>query len=526
MSRSLLRSTRVTGFNTLLSRITGLVRDQAITAAMGLGASSDTFLAVYAIPNFLRRLFAEGAFSQSFVPVLSEYRTQREPGDVRALVAETAGTLGLVLLVVTLIGVLAAPAIIYVYAGGFAAKGGDRFAMAVEMFRWVFPYLLFISLTSLYAGVLNSYQRFALPAFTQVLQNVLLIAVAIGIATHSSKPGLALAIGVFVSGVLQVVTLLFPVARLGLLSWPRWRPQAEGVRRILKLMVPGIVGSSMAQVSLLLNSAIASFLAVGSISALYLADRLMEFPLGVFSIALGTVILPSLSAQHANKDSAEFSDTLDWALRLTVLLVTPAMIGMLCFSGPMVAAVFGFRKVAASGTQGMQMASYALIAYSWGVMTFSLVKVLAPGYYARQDTRAPVRAALIALAVNVGLNVGIVVPAVWAGFQSPYLLLATSTCLSSAVNAFLLWRGLQKSGVFRPTHLWARLLPRVLIACAVMAAFLWWLSGDLAQWLAMPLWLRLAKCLGIIALAAALYFAVLFALGLRSGDLRHRAATA
>ena len=524
MSRSLLRSTRITGFNTLLSRITGLVRDQAITAAMGLGAASDTFFVVYAIPNFLRRLFAEGAFSQSFVPVLSEYRAQREPAEVRALVSDTAGTLGLVLLAVAVIGVIAAPAIILVYAGGFAAKGGDRFTLAVEMFRWVFPYVLFISLTSLYAGVLNSYHRFALPAFTQVIQNVLLIVVAIFIAAHSSKPGLALAIGVFVSGVAQVLSLIPAVARMGLLSWPRWRPQAEGVRRILKLMVPGIVGSSMSQLSLLLNSAISSFLAVGSISALYLADRLMEFPLGVFSIALGTVILPSLSAQHAKQSSEEFSDTLDWALRLTVLLVAPAMIGMIFFSGPMVASVFGFRKVAAGGIQGIQMASYALIAYSWGVMTFSLIKVLAPGYYARQDTGAPVRAALVALAVNVGINVGVVVPAVLLGFKSPYLLLATSTCISSAVNALLLWRGLRRSGVLRPTHGWARLLPRVVLACAVMAVLLWWMAGDLQTWMGFPLWLRLARCLGGIALAAALYFAVLFASGLRMGELRHRTA--
>ena len=521
MSRTLIRGTRITGLNTLLSRITGLVRDQAIAAAIGLGSASDTFFVVYAIPHFLRRLFAEGAFSQSFVPVLSEYRARRELAEVRGLVADTAGTLGLVLLAVTVIGVLAAPAIILVYAGGFAAQGGDRFALAVEMFRWVFPYVLFISLTSLYAGVLNSYQRFALPAFTQVIQNVLLIAVAVGVAAHSSRPGPVLAIGVFISGVLQVISLLPSVARLKLLSWPRWRPRAEGVKRILKLMVPGIVGSSMSQLSLLLNSAISSFLAVGSISALYIADRLMEFPLGVFSIALGTVILPSLSAQHARQDSQEFSDTLDWALRLTVLLVAPAMIGMLFFSGPMVAAVFGFRKVAAGGIAGIQMASYALVAYSWGVMTFSLIKVLAPGYYARQDTKTPVRAALIALAVNVSINVGIVVPAVWFGFKSPYLLLATSTCIASAVNAFLLWRGLQRSGVLRPTQAWARLLPRVALGCAMMALLLGWLSGDLQQWMALPLWLRLLRCFGDILLAALLYFLVLYVSGLRPRDMRH-----
>jgi putative peptidoglycan lipid II flippase len=255
---------------------------------------------------------------------------------------------------------------------------------------------------------------------------------------------------------------------------------------------------------------------------LYLADRLMEFPLGVFSIALGTVILPSLAAQHAQQAGAEFSATLDWALRLTVLLVAPAMIGMMFFSGPMVTAVFGFKTVSATG---MRMASLALIAYSWGVMTFSLVKVLAPGYYARQDTKAPVRAAMIALAVNVAINICVVVPAVILNFGAPYLLLATSTCISSGVNAFLLWRGLRRTGVYQPSRLWGGLLLRVTIACVVMAAPLWWMAASLEVWLAYPQWERLLRCLGGITAAALLYFAVLFALGVRVGDLRSRAAT-
>ncbi len=479
-------------------------RDMAITAAMGVGAVSDTFFAVYAIPNFLRRLFAEGAFSQSFVPVLSEYRLKREEAEVRGLVADAAGTLGLVLLAVTVFGVVAAPVIVYLFLPGFAHAGNGRLALAVALFRWVFPYLLFISLTSLYAGVLNSYQKFALPAFTQVIQNVVLIAAAIWLAAGSDQPGLVLAIGVFISGLLQVLTLLPSVARLHLLTWPRWRPSAEGVRRIVRLMGP------------------ATFLAVGSISALYLADRLMEFPLGVFSIALGTVILPSLSAQHARQAGPEFSATLDWALRITVLLVAPAMIGMMFFSGPMVTAVFGFKKVTATG---MQMASWALVAYSWGVMTFSLVKVLAPGYYARQDTRAPVRAAMVALAVNVAINVCVVVPAVKLHFSAPYLLLATSTCISSAVNDFLLWRGLRRTGVYQPSRLWGALLLRVTVACVVMAALLWWMAASLEVWMAYPQWERLLRCLAGITAAALVYFIVLYGLGVRVSDLRSRVST-
>ncbi len=522
MSRTLLKSTGVTGFSTLLSRITGLARDMAITAAMGVGPISDAFYVSYKIPNFLRRLFAEGAFSQSFVPVISEYRLKRTPADVRELIAGSAGTLGLVLLLVTLVGVIGAPAIIYLYANGFTHKANGQFELAVQMLRWTFPYLLFISLTSLYAGVLNSYQKFALPAFTQVIQNVVLIGAAMLLAVKSSNPGLVLAIGIFISGVLQVLTLLPAVGRMRLLAWPRWRPQAEGVRRIMKLMVPGILGSSMSQVSLLLDSTIASFLVTGSITWLYLADRIMEFPLGVFSIALGTVILPGLSAHHAQKAGRDFSDTLDWALRLTVLLVAPAAVGMLFFSGPMVAALFGFRKLSLND---LQMSSWALMAYSWGLMTFSLIKVLAPGYYARQDTRTPVRAAMISLAVNITLNVCVALPSSWLGFRAPHILLATSTCTSSAINAFLLWRGLRKAGIYQPTHLWAKLLPRILLASTVMAVLLWWLAGDLADWQALRQWMRLLRCLGGIALAALVYFAVLFASGLRPSDLRHRSPT-
>lgn len=521
MSRAIFKSTSVVGLTTLLSRITGLLRDVALAQAFGAGALADAFLVAYKIPNFLRRLFAEGAFSQSFVPVISEYKLQRSQAEVRELVAGVSGTLGAVLLGITVIGVIGAPLIILLYAPGFTADNG-RYELAVQMLRWTFPYLFFISLTALFAGVLNSYRRFALPAFTQVAQNALLIFFAVVVAAHSANPGRVLAIGVFLSGCLQLAMLLPPVARLGLLSWPRWRPAAEGVRRIAKLMVPGIVGSSMSQVSLLLDTFIASFLITGSISWLYFADRIMEFPLGVFSIALGTVILPGLSAHHAQRDSEQFSATLDWALRLTVVLVAPAAVGMLFFAGPMVATIFGYRRFTGAD---VQMASWALMAYSWGLMTFSLIKVLAPGYFARQDTRAPVRAAMIGFAVTMLVNVAVVLPAAKLGFPAPHVLLATSTCLGSAVNAWLLWRGLRRNGALHLSSVWRTLLPRVLLACAAMAALLYWLGGELPQWLAMSPLTRLARCLGLIAAAATLYFAVLLLLGLRYRDLRTRPGT-
>jgi putative peptidoglycan lipid II flippase len=516
MSRAIFKSTTVVGVTTLLSRITGLWRDMVYSQAFGAGTVMDAFLVAYKIPNFLRRLFAEGAFSQSFVPVISEYKVRRSQDEVRELVGGVAGTLGAVVFVVTLIGVIAAPVIIFLFAPGFRAEAG-KYELAVEMFRFTFPYLFFISLTALFSGVLNSYGRFAIPAFTQVIMNVVMIVFASLIAPHTSQPGLTLAMGVFVAGLLQLLFQLPAVAKLGLLSLPRWRPALEGVRRIGKLMVPGIIGSSAAQVSLLLDTLIASFLITGSIAWLYYADRLMEFPLGVFSIALATVILPRLSAQHAEQSMERFTQTLDWSLRLVLLIVTPAAVALFVIAGPLTATIFGYGKF---GAQDIQMATYALMAYSWGLLGFSLVKVLAPGYFARQDTKTPVKVGLIALGVNMGINVAVVLPAHLAGFPIPHVLLATSTCISAAVNTFLLWRGLRRDGVYRPGPGWWRLLAQIGAASLAMAALLWWLAGDLASWVAAGAVERAGRLALCILAGAAAYFAALFVLGVRPAQLR------
>ncbi len=516
MSRAIFKSTTVVGVTTLLSRITGLWRDMVYSQAFGAGTVMDAFLVAYKIPNFLRRLFAEGAFSQSFVPVISEYKVRRSHDDVRELVGGVAGTLGAVLFVVSLIGVIAAPVIIFLFAPGFRAEAG-KYELAVEMFRFTFPYLFFISLTALFSGVLNSYGRFAIPAFTQVIMNVVMIIFASLIAPHTAQPGLTLAIGVFVAGALQLVFQLPAVAKLGLLPMPRWRPALEGVRRIGKLMIPGIIGSSAAQVSLLLDMVIASFLVTGSIAWLYYADRLMEFPLGVFSIALATVILPRLSAQHAEQSMERFTQTLDWSLRLVLIVVTPAAVALFVIAGPLTATMFGYGKF---GAHDIQMATYALMAYSWGLLGFSLVKVLAPGYFARQDTRTPVRVGLIALGVNMGINVAVVLPAHFAGFPIPHVLLATSTCISAAVNTFLLWRGLRRDGVYRPGPGWWRLLAQIGIASVAMGALLWWLGGDLASWIAMGALERATRLTVCVVAGAAAYFGVLFLVGVRPAQLR------
>lgn len=515
MSRPLLKSTGSTGAATLLSRITGLIRDALMAQILGAGVASDAFYAAFKIPNFMRRLFAEGAFSQAFVPVISEYRTQRKQQDVKELVSGVAGTLGTVLLIFSALGVIAAPVIILLFAPGFV--GDDRYALTVEMLRWTFPFLFFISMTSLLAGVLNSYGRFFLPAFAQVIMNLVLIGAAIWFAPHSDSPGVVLAIAVFISGAAQVLFQLPAVARLGLLSWPRWRPRLEGVVRVARLMVPGIIGSSAAQISLLLDTVIVSFLAAGSMTWLYFADRLMEFPLGVFSIALATVILPSLSANHASRSMAQFAATLDWALRMVVVLVTPAAVGMLCFAGPMTAMILGYREF---DMEDVQRTSYALMAYSWGLVAFSLVKVLVPGYYARQNTKRPVRIAVTALAVTTALNVLVVIPAAKLGFPEPHILIATATCIGGAVNTFLLWRGLTGEGVLVLSPGWKLLLLRVLVANLVMGSLLVWLAGDTARWMDMGFIERLWRGGGGILLAAILYFVVLAALGMRQRHLR------
>jgi len=521
MSRPLLKNTTTTGLATLLSRITGLLRDSFMGQAIGVGPISDAFYVAFKIPNFLRRLFAEGAFSQSFVPVITEYKTQRGQEEVRTLVAGVAGTLGGVLFLLSIIGVVAAPLIIFLFAPKWGVGGNDQFDLAVQMLRWTFPYLFFISLVSLFSGVLNSYGRFFIPAFTQVIMNLVMIVAALLFAARSDNPGLVLAIGVFVSGVLQLAFQLPSVARLGVLALPRWRPALEGVRRVAKLMVPGIVGSSMAQISLLLDTQIATALATGSVSWLYFADRLMEFPLGVFSIALATVILPGLSAHHASKSSAQFSGTLDWALRLVLLLASPAAVGMLCFAGPMTAMIFGYRQF---GPDDVEKTSYALMAYSWGLLGFSFVKVLVPGYYARQDTKRPVRIAMTALGVTMGLNVLVVLPASKLGFPNPHILIATSTCIGAAINTFLLWRGLRREGVLVHSPGWTAFVLRVVGANAVMGALLWWLAGDTRHWATLPFIERVLRGGGGILAGAIVYFAVLFALGMRQRHLRTSAA--
>ncbi|QKT04343.1 murein biosynthesis integral membrane protein MurJ [Ectothiorhodospiraceae bacterium 2226] len=511
MSRKLFKSTAVVGGYTMISRVLGFIRDIVIARVFGAGAATDAFFVAFKIPNFWRRLFAEGAFSQAFVPVLSEYRTQREHAEVQALTRQVAGTLGGVLLLVTLVGVLAAPLLVMLFAPGFINEV-ERFDLTVEMLRLTFPYLLFISLTAFAGAILNSYGRFGVPAITPVLLNLALIGAALGLAPYFEQPVVALAWGVLVAGVAQLLFQIPFLIRLRLLVRPVWAWRAPGVQRILRLMLPAIFGSSVAQINLLFDTVIASFLIAGSVSWLYYSDRLVEFPLGVFGIALATVILPSLSRSHARGSAEAFSRTLDWALRLVALIALPATLGLMLLAAPMLSTLFLYGEFTA---RDVEMAALSLAAYGFGLTGFILVKVLAPGFFARQDMRTPVRIAVIAMVSGMVLNLVFVVPMAWAGIPGAHAGLALATALASFINAGLLFRGLRATGVYRPEPGWGRFALQLLFANGVMAAGLVWFTPPLAAWIGAgggerTLWLGTA-----IGLAALGYVLALVLVGVR-----------
>ncbi len=506
-SRVMFKSLSTVGLFTLLSRILGFLRDMVFAQVFGAGAATDAFFVAFKIPNFLRRLFAEGAFSVAFVPVLTEYREQRGFAELKHFVDHVAGTLGLILLLVVVVGILGAPAVIALFAPGFI---GDavQFPLAVEMLRLTFPYILFISLVAFAGGIMNAHGRFAVPAFTPVLLNLSLIGCALWLAPLLRQPIVALAWGVLLAGLLQFLLQLPWLARLKLLPSFRPAPRDEGVRRIMRLMLPALFGISVTQLNLLLDTLIASFLAAGSISWLYYSDRLMEFPVGILGVALGTVVLPKLSSQHADASPEAFSETLDWALRVVVLLAAPAALGLLLLAGPMIATLF---QSDVFGVDDVHRATQSLIAYTVGLFGFVAIKVLAPGFYARQDTRTPVRIAVIAMLVNMVMNLILMWPLRHAG-------LALATSISALVNALLLLRALRAQEIYRPAAGWPLLFARVAAALLVMGALLWMLGGRLDDWLAAP---RLARALWLgwlIPVAAAAYFVTLFVLGVRKRD--------
>lgn len=479
---------------TLISRILGFARDVVIARLFGATSGADAFFVAFRIPNFWRRLFAEGSFSQAFVPILAEYKSQRGHEEVQELVDRVTGTLGVVLFGVTLIGVVASPLVVMLFAPGFLDEP-DRYGMTVEMLRITFPYLLFVSLAALASGVLNTYGRFGVPAFTPVFLNIAMIVAAIWLAPHLENPVTALAWGVFFGGLIQLAFQLPFLKKIRLLPRPRWGWKDSGVRRVIKLMVPALFGVSVTQINLLFDTLIASFLVAGSVSWLYYSDRLVEFPLGVFGIALATVILPALSQKYTEAASAEFSRTLDWALRWVVLIGVPATLGLLLLAGPLLITLFQYGEFSAHDAE---MSTRSLMAFSVGLTAYISIKVLAPAFYARQDTRTPVRIGIIAVLSNMVLNAVLVFPLQHAG-------LALATALAAFINAGLLYRVLRRQSVYQPQPGWVKFSVRVLAANVVMALLLWLGAGDVRDWLQWPALTRAAHLVLLVGAGMLVY---------------------
>lgn len=513
MSRQLFKSTGVVGAMTLVSRVLGFVRDMLNASLFGAGAGMDAFLVAWRIPNLMRRMFAEGAFSQAFVPVFSEARSARTHAEQQHLVDVVSGTLGGVLMLVTVIGLIGAPVLLTIFAPGFG-EDTAKHALGVHLLRITFPYLMLISLTALASGVLNSHGKFAIPAATSVILNLCMIGVVL-VDAHSVE---VLAWAVLVAGFLQLGFQLPSLMRLRLLPHPRWAWHDPEVRHIVKLMLPILFGSSIAQISLLIDTILASFLATGSVSWVYYADRVMEFPLGLFSIALATVILPHLSGHHARRSGAAFSDTLDWGLRSLLVIGLPAMVGLAVLAGPLVSTLFQHARFT---IHDVLMTRWALIGFAFGFMGFSLVKILIPGFYARQETRIPVRYGVIALSVGIAMSVVLVGGMVLAGFPAPHMGLALSTSINAWVNATLLYRRLRRDGVYTPSPGWGAFALRLLLANVVLAVLAWWLAGSLHSWTTLGSLARALRMAQIVGLGAAAYFATLWLSGMRLAHFRH-----
>jgi putative peptidoglycan lipid II flippase len=512
----LLKSTAKVGAATIISRVLGFVRDMVFARYFGASAATDAFFLAFKIPNFMRRLFAEGSFSLAFVPVLSEVRATGDRHALRDLIDHVSGTLFSILLVVTAIGVLAAPAVLAIFAPGWLIEGRPEFHLAADMLRITFPYILLISLTALAGGILNSFDRFLVPALTPALLNISLIAAAVLLSVRLEVPVMALAWGVLVAGVLQLLVQLPALMRLGVLPRPRWGWRHPGVRRVLKLMIPTLIGSSVAQVNLLLDLVIATFLVSGSVSWLYYSDRLMEFPLGVFGVALSTVILPNLSRKFARNNPEAFSHTLDWALRLAAVITLPAALGLAVLAKPILVTLFQYQ---AFDVGDVEMSALSLAAYAAGLPAFIAVKVLAPGFYARQDTKTPVKIAITAMVANMVMNFIFVGVLLYLGFKGPHTGLALASSAAAYVNAGLLYRMLRRQGAYRPEPGWSRVLFAVAAACAAMVLALLWQYGDLAGWVQASAVLRASHLCLLIGLGVVVYGLVLVGAGLRPRHL-------
>lgn len=507
--RSLVHSTTTVSAMTMISRITGFFRDMVVAHMFGAVAAIDAFYVAFKIPNFLRRLFAEGSFSQAFVPVLAEYNQQRSHGEVQQFVNRMAGTLSVILFGVTLLAILVAPLLTLVFAPGFA-QDPSRYDLATTMLRITFPYLLLISLTAFAGAILNSYGRFMVPAFTSVLLNVGMIIAAVFFAPFFTQPVLALAWGVFLGGIIQLLFQLPFLARIHLLPKLTLGFNDPGVRRVIKLMVPALFGVSVAQINVLVDTIFASFLKVGSVTWLYYSDRLMGFPIGVFGVALATVVLPNLARKHANNSQAAFAVTLDWSIRCILLVGLPAAVGLGVLAEPLFASLFQYGKFT---PHDVVMAGYSLSAYALGVPFFMLIKTLASGFYAKQNIKTPVRIAVLAMIANTVLCSALIMPLAHVG-------LALATSLSAMLNTGMLVYMLWKLTIWQFQPGWWKFSLRLLFASTVMGLLLWFGKGQIADWFAWHSVKRGVHLLTLVTVAGLAYFGCLWLTGMRVRDFR------
>ena len=499
MKQNLLKSLSHFSGMTLISRVMGLLRDVAIAYVLGAHLQADAFFVAFKIPNFMRRLFAEGAFSQAFVPVLADYREAENKQTMQDFIDHMAGALGLALLLVVMIGVIASPYLLRVFAPGFV-PGGERYALATTILRLMFPYLFFISLTAFFSAILNSFNRFAMPALTPVWLNISLIGAALSAWYWGLVPAYVLAWGVILAGVIQFGFLWPFIKKLELTPRPRFKRQHAGVSRVLKLMLPALFGVSVAQINLMVDTIFASFLPIGSVAWLYNADRLTSLPLGVFGVALATVILPHLSRQYVSGSIESYRQGLDWALRWVILIGIPASIGLVCLAVPLLTTLLQY---GAFQTHDVLMASQSLIAFALGVPAFMGIKVLASAYYARKDIQTPVRIAVVAMVTNIGLNMMLIKPLAHAG-------LALATSIAAYLNFGLLYVMLRRKGFYKPGLGWSRILSQCLVANGLMLAWLMIMHGSHLEWFSWHGYQRCYHLMLLIGIAVIGYFASLW----------------
>lgn len=510
---NLLKALGTIGSFTLASRILGITRDVLVARVFGAGMATDAFFVAFKLPNLLRRLFAEGAFSQAFVPILGEYKNRRGHEETKLLVDHVTTLLAIILFMVTLIGIIAAPILIYISAPGFAATPG-KFDLTVQLLRISSPYIFFISLVAVASGILNTYNKFWVPAFTPILLNLCFIGAALWLAPYFDPPIMALAWAVFVAGFVQLAFQLPFLKKIGMLPTLRLNLKDAGVWRIIKQMGPAVFGVSISQISLIINTIFASFLVAGSVSWLYYADRLMEFPSGVLGATIATILLPSLSKHHADGNPAEYSKLLDWGLRLTFMLTLPAALALGMIAVPLLATFF---QHGAFTVHDVLMSRNALVGYSVGLIGILSVKVLAPGFYARQDIRTPVKIGIITLLATQAMNLLFIG---WLQHAGLALAIGLGSCLNSAILFYLL----RKRDIYQPEPGWGKFLAKLGAAMLVLGLTLWFGMGSEQSWLTSGGWMRIWRLTGLVVMGMTVYFAVLWLLGFRLKDFSRRGA--